>query len=155
MRPMLAVLGAHYPKTHSRAELYESIGWNDLINNPAYKDTCAVRMSVGLLRCGVHLPGARMKAHAGTIKGKFIEPGHGKLSMILKRLWGEPEVFRSEKDAQAEIGNRGGVISFFRIYGGPQDGGHIDLVWPSMTPFHGCSRSCFFSAWEIWFWPLG
>jgi hypothetical protein len=74
--------------------------------------------------------------------------------MILKRLWGEPEVFRTEKDAQAGIGNRGGVISFFRLYGGAHDGGHIDIVWPTTTLFHECSRSCFFSAHEIWFWPL-
>lgn len=32
----------------------------DLIDNKAYNDTCAIRMSYGLLMAGVSLPGARL-----------------------------------------------------------------------------------------------
>lgn len=84
-----------------QAVLFEDIGWKDLLDKPEYKDTCAIRMSVGLLRSGVSLPGARMRANAGTIKGHYIEPGQGKLSMMLKRLWGEPEVYKGAKPARA------------------------------------------------------
>jgi hypothetical protein len=112
-------------------------------------------MSVALLASGVTLPSARMRANAGAISGKYIEPGQGKLSMILKRRWGKPELFKGEKSARNGIGKRSGVVSFFRIHGGgPADGGHIDLIWPGIHGFPDCARSCYFSAAEIWFWPL-
>jgi hypothetical protein len=49
-------------------------------------------------------------------------------------MWGQPEVYDSEKAARDGIGGRSGVISFFRIA--------------------ECARTCFFGCWEIWFWPL-
>lgn len=110
-------------------------------------------MSCGLLGAGVHLPGARMKAHAGPLKGEWIEPGQAKLSTILRRIWGVPEVYGSEAAARAGIGKRTGVVSFYRISGG--DGGHIDLIWTAPgSSFQDCSRSCYFSALTVWFWPL-
>lgn len=155
MKPPFHVLRRHYPQVGKREALYEQIGWVDVVNHPAFLDTCAIRMSMGLLGAGVRLPGARMKAKAGPLKGKAIEPGQGKLSTILTRVWGKPEVFKNQPSAHAGIGTRSGVVSFFRIHGGgPADGGHIDLVWPAGGGFFECARSCYFSAGEIWFWEL-
>ncbi|WP_426195025.1 T6SS effector amidase Tae4 family protein [Massilia sp. DWR3-1-1] len=155
MKPTFDALMQAYPRTTMRDELFTEIGWNDLTNNPAYGDTCAIRVSYGLLRAGVMLPGARMKINGGQVKGKYIEPGQGKLSNILKILWGKPEVYKGEAAARAGIGRRHGVVSFFRIHGGgPADGGHIDLVWGGPSGFQTCARSCYFSATTVWFWPL-
>lgn len=154
IKPTFWALYMHFPRTTTREELFASIGWNDLVNSPAYWDTCAIRMSDALLNAGVHLPGARMKAKAGPISGKYIEPGQAKLSNILKRIWGAPEVYGSEAAARAGIGKRTGVVSFFRIRGGSGDGGHIDLIRMGDHGFQVCARSCFFKAVSIWFWPL-
>jgi hypothetical protein len=151
MKPTFQGLRQFYPRKDSREVLFADIGWDDLIGNPAYWDTCAIRMSIGLLRAGVTLPGARMRAKAGTIEGKWIEPGQAKLSSILDRLWGKPEVYTSEQAARAGIGQRNGVVSF-QNRGGNQ--GHIDLIAMGDHGFLDCARSCFFSALTIWFWPL-
>lgn len=155
MKPSFQVLQQHYPAAGTRDELYALIGWSDLVNNPAFLDTCAIRMSMGLLGAGVTLPQARMLAKNGTLKGKRIEPSQARLSGILARIWGKPEVFTSAQGANTGIGSRSGVVSFFRIHGGgPGDGGHIDLVWPGDGGSLQCARSCYFSAVEIWFWQL-
>jgi hypothetical protein len=154
MRPFFSILNANYPRSEPREKLFARIGWSDLVANQSYKDTCAIRMSVALLSSGVILPGARMKANAGTIKGRYIEPGQGKLSQILRSMWGAPEIYRGMMEAQDGIGQRSGVVSFFRIYGQPTDGGHIDLVHPGTNGYLECARSCFFMAVEVWFWPL-
>lgn len=156
MKPIFALLNDNYPRRGRlpRDQLLTSIGWTDVLKNPAFADTCAIRMSLTLVATGVVLPGARMKVNAGPSKGKWIEPGQGKLSNILKRLWRAPEVFKSESAARDGIGKRSGVVSFFRIEGGQSDGGHIDLIWPTLSPFSDCAMECYFKAAEIWFWPL-
>ena len=152
IRPPYQLLHQVYPRKDTREVLFADIGWGDLTNNKAYWDTCAIRMSIGLLRAQVMLPGARMQAKAGTIKGQWIEPGQAKLSSILFHLWGKPEVYTSEQLATGAIGTRHGVVSFFRIEGG--NGGHIDLIQMGEHGFLDCARSCFFSAVTIWLWPL-
>lgn len=155
MKPSFQVVHQHYPKVGKREELYPLIGWTDLTDNPVFLDTCAIRMSMALLGAGVTLPGACMVANDGTLKGKRIEPGQARLSGILKRIWGNPEVFMDARSAQANIGPRSGVVSFFRIHGAELGGGgHIDLLWPAAGGYYQCARSCYFSAAEIWFWPL-
>lgn len=152
MRPLFHVLRGFYTNA-MKEDLYAELGWGDLVNNPAFRDTCAIRMSCCLLRAGVHLPGARLQAKAGVLKGQFIEPGQAKLSEILKRIWGTPEVYKGKPAALAGIGLRAGVISFYQIEGG--NGGHIDMVFQEPGHmFHDCVRSCYFSAVTIWFWPL-
>jgi hypothetical protein len=153
MKPRFQRLVQGYPRTIMREALFAEIGWNDLIPNKAFLDTCAIRMSYGLLQAGIELPGARMKVNAGALKGHFIEPGQAKLSIILKRIWGTPEVYVGERMARAGIGSRTGVVSFYRISG--DDGGHIDLIWTAPgSMFQDCARSCYFSAVTVWFWPL-
>lgn len=153
MRPALLSLMMHYPANIKREDLFVDIGWNDLIKNKAYDDTCAIRMSYGLLRAGMSLPGARMKVKAGVLKGKYIEPGQAKLSSILLQQWGAPEVYAGESAARDGVGARTGLVSFFRI--GGANGGHIDLVVHKPGgSFQDCARICFWSSATIWFWPL-
>lgn len=152
MRPFFDMVTRHYPKSEKQEALYKRLGWDDLIENPAYKDTCAIRMSLALSLAGVPLPGASMRPKAPSMIDIRIEPRQRKLSDILKQMWGKPEVYDSESAAQKGIGKRKGVVSFFRISGG--SGGHIDLVYPGPYGFLECARSCFFGCLEIWFWPL-
>ncbi|GGY85984.1 T6SS effector amidase Tae4 family protein [Pseudoduganella plicata] len=152
MKPPFQRLWQHFPRTESRAELYETLGWEDIIDHKAYRDTCAIRMSYALLRADVALPGATMLVKAGPAKGRHIEHRQAALSRILKRRWGAPEVFRNP-DAQEGIAGRKGVVSFFKIQGG--NGGHIDLVEAGAHGFAACARSCYFSAAVVWFWALG
>ncbi|QYG01512.1 MULTISPECIES: T6SS effector amidase Tae4 family protein [Massilia] len=153
MRPPLLTVMMHYPNRVKREDLYADIGWNDLIDNKAYNDTCAIRMSYSLLMAGVSLPGARMKAKAGVLKGRYMEPGQARLSNILRQQWGAPEVYKGEHAARNGIGSRTGVVSFFRIGGG--HGGHIDLVVHKPGGrFQDCARVCFWDSETIWFWPL-
>jgi len=154
MKPLFAVLRQNYPKSELQEVLFPELGWADLVRKPAFKDTCAVRMSIALLRSGVVIPGAWLKINNGPLKDKMVQPRQGELSRTIVRMWGKPEVFKGTIEAHDIIGNSTGVISFFRVYGGAGDGGHIDLVWPAGNGFHECARSCFFTAAEIWFWPL-
>jgi hypothetical protein len=65
MKPSIDALRQHYPKSELREVLYARIGWSDVVSHPAFQDTCAIRMSVGLIGAGVPLPGASMKVTAG------------------------------------------------------------------------------------------
>lgn len=155
MKPPFAVLMQSYPR-EERAPLYAKIGWSDVVDNPAFLDTCATRMSIALLGAGVPILDASMKLNAGPLKGRRIEPGQARLSRALKRIWGKPEVYRGESAARKGVGTRRGVVSFFRIkhFDIPTAGGHIDLVYPANGGFSKCARSCYFDAVEVWFWPL-
>jgi hypothetical protein len=157
-RPAYAIVRSHFPTRarYSRDKLLtEVLGWGDLIANRAFEDTCAMRVSAALALSGVRLIGARMKGKGGQARGKGIEPGQAKLSYILRRLWGEPERYRSEPAARAGIGKRSGVVSFFRIHSSPAvSQGHIDLVEPRSNGYSECATQCYFSAAEIWFWQL-
>jgi len=155
MKPLYMVLRSNYPdrNAYPRGKLLEAMGWDDLLNNQAYTDTCAMRMSYALARSGVHLLGARMTGKGKMVARLPIEPGQGDLSRILSRMWGVPEKYHSETEARAGIGKRRGVVSFFRIHPNVNQG-HIDLVEPGWNGFAECAMSCYFGAREVWFWPL-
>ena len=67
MRPLYAVLRHYYPTRdqYPRSRLLDLLGWNDLLDNHAFDDTCAMRMSAALALSGVELAGARMKGGEG------------------------------------------------------------------------------------------
>jgi hypothetical protein len=152
MKPTYHQVRRHYPRGESLEKLYTSLGWKDLVGHKAYKDTCAIRMSYALVSAGVTLPGAQMRVQSGDLKGRYLAHRQESLSRTLKHIWGAPEVYKSKPDAEAGIGSRSGVVSFFKIEGG--NGGHIDLVTPDGNGFLECARSCYFTARTIWFWPL-
>lgn len=158
-RPLYAVLDRAYPRKsqgYDWAKLFNSIGWDDLVGNMTYYNTCAIRVSIALLSAGYKFPG-RMPIKAGPLKGKRIAPGQRELSVILahpSRL-GPPEKYKSQAEAEAGIRRRHGIVSFFRIdASNPRSNlGHIDLVGPDRGGL-ACAGMCYFGAREIWFWPL-
>ncbi len=142
-------------------ELYEALGWPDLVNNPHYKNTCAVRMSLCLIKSGIALSG-RFEIKKGAHKGKRVEPSQLKLSRLLtdKKIFGKPQVFKIAQLDNVLLGKQG-VVSFMRIPGYVVDGGlggHIDLVkhgkflffWDKLI----CQSGCHWDADEFWFWPM-
>mgnify|MGYP000341900870 CR=1 FL=1 len=135
MKPTFATLSNNYSsnRTVSLQTLYKEIGWDGLIENSAYANTCAIRVNLALIKSGINVRG-RMAIKKGPHKGKLIEPGQAELSAVLAEipLFGVPEKFKSA-DADKGIGPRRGIVSFWRIPGYLNDrGGHIDLVSPAL-----------------------
>lgn len=158
MKVLFSVLAKHYPRKRDvpQAALFRELGWDDLIADPKYENTCAIRVSLALIRSGVTIPDGRMPINkAGPFKGKMIEPGQAKLSRILSRrsMLGEPQKYRGPK-AFVEIGSRSGIVSFFRLTPGVYEGGHIDIVGPTLCGVSACGTSCYWTSAETWFWPL-
>jgi len=154
MKPtFMALQGNYYSrKTVKKDQLFAEIGWDDLIPKPEYNNTCAVRVSLALIKCGITLRG-RFVIKKGRHRGKLIEPGQARLAKMLaeRPYLGPPETFARD-DALRSIGSRRGVIAFWNIpdYMNGR-GGHIDIV----TSAHdACGSDCFWSARTIWFWPL-
>lgn len=155
MKPSFSVLKQNYPlkKEVDRAVLFKEIGWHDLIDNPNFTNTCAIRVSVALLRSGVPIPG-QIPIKAGPLKGKMIETMQWKLSRALVKILGKPEKFNTERTAERGIGERTGIASFFVLHPGINDtSGHIDIVFPG-NGYTECGTGCYWSSKEVWFWPL-
>ena len=157
MKPTFATLSNNYSSNRSISQdtLFKEIGWDDLIGNSAYANTCAIRVSLALIKSGINVRG-RIVIKKGPHKGKLIEPGQAKLSQLLAGIsfLGAPEKFKSA-DAEKGIGHRRGVVSFWRIPGYLNDGGgHIDLVSPALGGIRICGSSCFWNSQEVWFWEL-
>lgn len=142
------------PSYKSEKDVYKEIGYNldDLMKqDPTYKNTCAVRMSLTLIKCGVDFLG-RLKIKDGPHKSKTIEPGAKLLADQLARptVFGRPDVF-SPQDAVARLSGQKGMVLFWKITG--YGGGHIDLI-EAATTVQTCNSQCYFASKEIWFWPL-
>jgi hypothetical protein len=152
-----AVLVKAYPRRRDidRDALFRLLGWDDLIKNAAYENTCAIRMSLALIRSGVHVPGGRIPIKLGLHKGKMIEPGQARLSEILSQpsMLGKPEKF-GNANMEAGIGDRTGIVSFFHLIPGIYDHGHIDVVSPMLGGIRACGTDCYWTSKEVWFWPL-
>lgn len=161
MKPTYAKLKQHHYSSNELApgfvdadSLFKEIGYDyeELIQqNPAYVNTCAVRMSLALIKSGVDLIG-RMKIKDGAHKGKTLEPGAKLLAdqLALPDVFGRPNVL-APRDAMAKLSGKKGVVLFWKIAG--YDGGHIDLI-EIPTTVQVCNSACYFSSKEIWFWPL-
>lgn len=161
MKPTYAKLTQNYYSSNELSPafvdadaLFKEVGYNydKLIQqNPDYVNTCAVRMSLALIKSGVDFVG-RMKIKDGPHKGKTIEPGAKLLADQLARsvVFGKPDVFVSQ-DAMRRLSGEKGVVLFWKIAG--YGGGHIDLIEASTT-VRVCNSACYFSSKEIWFWPL-
>ncbi|MGO4765323.1 T6SS effector amidase Tae4 family protein [Cupriavidus sp. 2KB_3] len=154
MKPAFMAVQSNYQsrKTVIKEQLFAEIGWEDLIPKPEYNNTCAIRVSLALIKCGFTLNG-RIAIKKGKYKGKLIEPGQAKLARMLaeRQYLGPPEIFPRD-DALRSIGSRRGVIAFWNIpdYMSGR-GGHIDIVTGA---YQACGSTCFWDATTIWFWPL-
>lgn len=126
---------------------YESL----LQESPDYVNTCAVRMSLALIKSGVHFVG-RMKIKGDPYKGRMIEAGAKLLADQLARstVFGRPDLI-TPASAVSRLSDRKGLILFWKIAG--YGGGHIDLIEASTT-VQLCNSACYFASTEIWFWPL-
>lgn len=154
MRPPFMVLRSNFAsnKVVKKPELFAELGWDDLIHKPEYNNTCAVRISLALVKSGVPIRG-RFIIKNGVYKGRMIEPGQSRLAKMLAEpaYFGTPEKF-ARKDAISSIGSRRGVVVFWNIPNYMDGrGGHIDIV-PGADSV--CGSDCYWNAKEIWFWPL-
>ena len=137
----------------SREILYSEIGYPEYGKNMLWENTCAIRVSLALVKSGINLPG-HLRIKAGPHKGKKIEQGQARLSRYLVRILGEPEKYKPGNPAQSAIGNRKGIVSFYKLYGATDTQGHIDIVGPGAGGYLYCSGGCYWGSDEIWFWPL-
>ena len=156
MKPAFINLRENYSSVAAvdQGALFREIGWEDLIGKDSFANTCAIRVSLALIKAGVKVKG-RMAIRKGPFKGALIEPGQARLSHMLASpsMLGAPEKFARD-DAMEGIGQRQGVVAFFRIpgyLGGA--GGHIDILLPS-AGVKVCGSECYWTCAEVWFWEL-
>ncbi|MDR1424699.1 MAG: type VI secretion system amidase effector protein Tae4 [Azoarcus sp.] len=136
------------------ADVYQEIGYDYeelLLQNDQYKNTCAVRMSLALLKSDVRFghPISRLEIKSGHYKGRFVATGAKTLADELRKptVLGEP---LTGKKAEEVIKAKKGIVFFHGITG--YGGGHIDLIEPGRV----CHSDCYFDEGyrEIWFWPM-
>lgn len=160
MKPSFAALkAAHNSSTEGRpsyvsgAAVYREIGHDiDQLmgQNAGYRNTCAVRMSLALIKVGFSIRG-RIKIKAGPHAGKSVEPGAKLLADQLVTRLGRPLVLTQMAKAPDMLRGRRGIVFFWKIEG--YEGGHIDLIEPANTTSM-CNSQCYFACKEIWFWEL-
>lgn len=154
-RPMYGVVrrNFYHPKFVKRPALFAEIGHPELARIPAWANTCAVRLSLALVKSGVVIPG-RMIIRAGKYKGRRIEQNVARLARGLTDLFGPPEEWANGSDASAYIGTRRGIVAFYSLYGSAAEGdNHIDLVSPA-EGLDKCANTCYWQASRFQFWPL-
>lgn len=73
MKPTFSTLKTNFYPSQSvnQAKLFEEIGWSDLVGKPGYVNTCAIRMSLALIKSGVTIPG-RIRIKNGRHKAKEV-----------------------------------------------------------------------------------
>jgi hypothetical protein len=137
-----------------KTEVYKEIGYDyeTLVKqNSQYKNTCAVRMSLALLKSGIHFdtPVSRLAIKEGTYKGRFVATGAKTLADELRKPNSLGEQM-TETTAKKAMKTMSGIVLFHRISG--YVGGHIDLIESGNV----CHSDCYFSdgLGELWFWPL-
>jgi len=157
-RPAFADVEAAYPNRNlSAVDLFDEIGIGALIGDPAYRNTCAIRMSYALTRAGLTLPRGGLRINKGPFKGKRIEAGMRRLADQLVELWGLPQRFETDAAAVDALALKQGVVVFLFGETIPLVGaqGHIDLLRPSQSVRKACVGSCFFGPRnKVWFWEL-
>ncbi|KFK97906.1 MULTISPECIES: T6SS effector amidase Tae4 family protein [unclassified Serratia (in: enterobacteria)] len=162
MKPLFSQLkNNHYSSDYSSSsyfsadDLYTEIGYDikTLIGeNRGYANTCAVRMSLALMKSGIRFQG-RLPIKQGIYKGRTIEAGAKLLADQLQKpsVFGKAKVFLETAEAEKWIRNKKGVVFFNKITN--YDGGHIDLIEPGNAVLL-CHSHCYFNCKEVWFWEM-
>ncbi|MDR1890406.1 MAG: type VI secretion system amidase effector protein Tae4 [Zoogloeaceae bacterium] len=105
-KPLYATVRANFSSTRelSTEDLYKEIGWDDVIGKPQWSNTCAVRMSLALVKSGLNIRG-NMKILKGAYKGREIETNQMKLANLLKNeiYLGEPKKYSKSAEAEDKI----------------------------------------------------
>ena len=154
-KPIYGVVRRNYyhPDRVKRPDLFAEIGHPELARIPAWANTCAIRLSLALVKSGVAIPG-RMVIRSGKLKGKRIEQNVVRLGGYLTTLYGKPEEWDNGSDASAHIGTRRGILAFYALYGlATDESNHIDLVSPAEGS-EKCVNACYWRARRFQFWPL-
>ncbi|KAA8998163.1 hypothetical protein FJU30_17265 [Affinibrenneria salicis] len=163
MRPLYDQLKIqHYSSNNQRAGyvaadvLFSEIGYDYfelLRQGEQYKNTCAVRMSLALLKCNVAFSG-RFTVKSGQYKGKKFEMSAKLLADQLNRpnVFGKAEIYTDKNQGGLAILKRRGVVFFNKIEG--YGGGHIDMIEPLSSNSFICNSDCYPYCKEIWFWEL-
>ena len=138
----------------SGEDLYNEIGYDQktlIKQDNAYKNTCATRMSLALIKSGVLFDG-RLPIKKGKYKGLKVESGAKLLADQLAKpqILGKPKIFDAS-DAPTKLAGKKGIVFFWKIDG--YGGSHIDLI-ETANSMHVCNSACSFSSKEVWFWQL-
>jgi hypothetical protein len=152
--PSYSLLRRHMPDPMSvpAEELWRWIGHADKLRDPAWHNTCAVRMSLALAGAGVFLSQGFLVVRAGKYKGRRLEVKQEVLANHLAGLWGEPERFGAALLRERLTGRRG-VIRFVGLWGPYDPQGHIDLISAERSNAVMCEGGhIYWHAVECWFW---
>lgn len=158
MKPLYKALKSnHYSSDElsssfvDKPDLYKEIGYDyDKLykESKAYENTCAVRMSLALIKSGVHFKG-RLKIKSGPYKGRHIEPGSKILADQLRKVFGNPRIYKDgPSELIAQLNGKKGVIFFWKLAG--SGGGHIDLIEVNNAT-EACHSQCTLLCQEVWF----
>ncbi|MGO4156936.1 T6SS effector amidase Tae4 family protein [Cupriavidus sp. YAF13] len=111
----------------SRLALFRQIGWESRVDDPACENACAIRMSLALIECGVHVDG-NDPILVGRYKGMKIETSRARLAEQLSgpAYLGAPRQMDIPNLEGLVTWTEQGIISFDETPG--CDGGHIDLL---------------------------
>lgn len=113
MKPLFSILkDNHYSSNPSSSsyksaeDVYNEIGYDyaKLVEeNPAYVNTCAVRMSLALLKSGVVLTKGSLRIKAGTYKDKCVHTGAKVLADELVNIFGNQKWYTNIAKAETEL----------------------------------------------------
>lgn len=121
-----AALSQAYPQERNRAKFFEYLGgmWPSLVDDPNYKNTCAIRMSVALKRVGVKIPKSFREGMEGDGSPLIIKVST--MDSFITQLLGAPSWSRSKKRGE-EIAppSQTGIITYRENWGLAT--GHFDL----------------------------
>lgn len=153
-------LKAEYPSSNPRSatyisqgDLFREIGWDEFIDNPNYQNTCAIRVSLALVRIGVRIKPKSHNILKGDHAGKGVEVNMSRLAALLARpgYLGDYEILDGTTLGSA-LTARQGIIAFHGVPG-YTGGGHIDLIDNHGTGDR-CASACYFGSNEVWFWSV-
>lgn len=135
----------------SRENLFKEIGWDEFLDNNNYANTCAIRVSLAMIKSGLSVNNGSHRVLDGQLKGKRIEVNMKMLANIIEQGGQFAKAERYRQDIYAQVKGRSGMIAFFNIPG-YVGGGHIDLL-DGTAPYMRCESDCYHSE-EVWFWPM-
>lgn len=132
-------------------------GWPQLVDNPAYVNTCALRMTVALRGCGQAVP-ALLAQGDGNLKDGSGKPLLLRVATI--RIWLEqilgPSSWGTSKQVGADIDGlipkRKGIL-LYRVPNATDASGHVD-IWEGTTCKNDCHSQFARSATEVELWFL-
>jgi hypothetical protein len=143
-------LKTNFP-AEDRKIFFKNMGWDDLIDNVSYENTCAMRVSTCLVKLGMSFPEGQIKILKGEHSGKRVEITWKKLNEKLTTEWGNKESI--DPPTQENCKPYQGVILFETLppdTDGNRYPGHIDVL---DGPSGGCLYRTYFGSEKIGVWP--